>query len=172
MGESLPSDGKGSTDKGKGVKKDLAVKLPPVERNEGVSKKMAKSVAASIETYRLKEFGNDPIATPCQWLLVSSVNRMGQCLTLAVVWQIAMSLMDDGCDPDRTGLGICVWFKRQETKLKAIRHNLQKFGGSPLYPPIEEEDVKGKTLAASHLQYRPSLLPRGHEDGERPCPRR
>ena len=126
------------------------MKLPPVERNEGVSKKMAKSVAASIETYRLKEFGNDPIATPCQWLLVSSVNRMGQCLTLSVVWQIAISLMDDGCDPDRTGLGICVWFKRQETKLRAIRDNLKKYGGSPLYPPIEEEDVKGETLAASH----------------------
>ena len=69
------------------------------ERNVVVAQKMAKTVAAIIEKYRLPEC-KDSMAVPCHQLLPSFNNRGGQPLTMMVVHDnIVKSLLADGCDP-------------------------------------------------------------------------
>ena len=78
-------------------------------------------------------------------------NRGGQPLTLLVVHQtIAKSFLDDGFDPSRTPVGFVIWFTTSDAKSAAVSHNVLCFGGSPLYPPIETNEVKGATLSCSH----------------------
>ena len=62
----------------------------PPERNEMVAKKMAKSVAAIIEKYRLPEC-KESMRVPCWHLLPSFNNRGGQPLTIMVVHEVIVA---------------------------------------------------------------------------------
>ena len=123
----------------------------PAERNEGVCRRIAKEVAASIEKYRLPDC-KEPREVPPHHLLVSKNNRNGQPLTLLVVHEVVIkSLLDDGADPTRPSVGVATWFKRTEAKMLSIQSNTEMFSGSPLYPPIYQDSVKGETLSSSHF---------------------
>ena len=111
---------------------DMA-EVPP-ERNERVVQKMAKSVAAIIEKYRLPEC-KESMCVPCWHLLPSFNNRGGQPLTIMVVHEVIVkSLLVDGFDPMRPSMGVAVIWKRQVTKDKCVRQNQETVGGCPPLP--------------------------------------
>ena len=134
----------------KGKAKAKAPPVPPPERNEAVCKKIAKEVAAGLEKYRHPDFPN-PVDVPCYKLIVSPYNRGCQGLTLAVVWEICDQLEEEGADGDRPAIGVAIWFDSSSFKAAAIDWNMQRYGSSALYPPIEKDQVCGVTLSCSHL---------------------
>ena len=70
---------------------------------------------------------------------------------MVVHQHIIRSFLDGVFNPCRTPFGIVIWFTTTEAKAAAVAHNLRMCSGSPLFPPVESDEIKGATLSCSHF---------------------
>lgn len=147
-------------------------KFAPPAAAANVDAGRALKLAAKVELTLQRCLNKTARQIDPKLLLVAPENRNGAPPNVRYIYETLLkSLGNNGFDPTRPAVGICVQFTSQEGKARLLEWNRRFSHGNPLLPHIDEERAMYGTLAGTHLNIALRILQSGLADAANVAPR-